>query len=106
LPFDAPNQFKMMEAHTKGLLDYAKLPPEERAVLKRATARDPAKRFPSATEFIRTLRDESEVGRQSMAGAVRDLILSKQTNVVDRLKPGFELVPGHKLGGLLHEGVN
>ena len=47
---------KLFEAHTRGLLDLSKLEAREQAVLRRATALDPAKRFPTCTAFLQELR--------------------------------------------------
>lgn len=57
LPFgDVESLSQVLEAHTKGGLDFAGLSAEERAVVARGAHRTPTARFPSTLAFARALR--------------------------------------------------
>jgi serine/threonine protein kinase len=56
LPFaDGLGPVQMMQAHATGTLDFAAVSRAERAVLKRACAVEPDRRFPSCGEFVAAL---------------------------------------------------
>jgi len=58
LPFeDATSYLSIVNAHLDGNLDLSRLPPEEQGVIRRATARDPSKRFESATAMVQALKE-------------------------------------------------
>jgi serine/threonine protein kinase len=57
IPFaQASSHFQIWQAHLDGALDITLLPPAEREVIQRATARDPAQRFGSSSEMVAALR--------------------------------------------------
>ncbi|HEY1380234.1 MAG TPA: protein kinase [Gemmataceae bacterium] len=57
LPFaDGLGPMQIMQAHANGTLDFAAVPTAERAVLKRACAVEPDRRFPSCGEFVAALQ--------------------------------------------------
>ncbi|HEV3004863.1 MAG TPA: bifunctional serine/threonine-protein kinase/formylglycine-generating enzyme family protein, partial [Pirellulales bacterium] len=61
LPFrEGCDGFEILEAHKSGTLNLSRLEQAERAVIARATARDPAARFPSAGAMVRALREAVE----------------------------------------------
>jgi serine/threonine protein kinase len=86
LPFDAKVPTAAMLAHLYGNLDFAKVSEEEQAVLKRATALDPDKRYANCVELIRELRKAQEQAarpRKSMADLLVEI--------------GMEIVPGYRI---------
>jgi serine/threonine protein kinase len=57
LPFSETNDpYQVAQWHREGNLDLSSLRPGEREVIKRATALDPTKRWPSCLEMVRALR--------------------------------------------------
>jgi serine/threonine protein kinase len=56
LPFHGKNPRQLMLAHCTAEPDLTPLPEEDRPVVARALAKDPARRFPSCTAFIRALQ--------------------------------------------------
>ena len=57
LPYRDETIAAALEAKQNETLDFSACLPAERKVLGRATSRDPAKRFPSAMELVRALRE-------------------------------------------------
>jgi serine/threonine protein kinase len=57
LPFRASAPTQIFIIHVEGKLELNPLPEAERAVIARATAVDPTKRFPSCKEMVRALED-------------------------------------------------
>ena len=88
LPFQARTQLAIMSEIVKGELDLSMLPPPEREVIKRATALNPADRFPSSAEMVRGLR-------ATISGSPSTP--SKQKLPAGPRRPGHEIVPGYKL---------
>ncbi len=56
LPIADESCMAVLDAHLKGRLDLSQLPPAEREVIRRATALDPEKRYPTACEMVAALR--------------------------------------------------
>lgn len=56
LPFDARLPAAVLGAHLQGRLDFVKVSPEERKVLKKATSLDPESRFPTTMDMVLELR--------------------------------------------------
>ncbi len=56
LPYTELNPVAIMRAKIDGVLDLAKLPEAERRILQRALSVDPARRFQSCGDFVRTLK--------------------------------------------------
>lgn len=58
LPFDEPDAMAIARRHLEGRLDLdrAGLPPDELAVIRKATAMDPHDRYASCSEMVRALR--------------------------------------------------
>jgi serine/threonine protein kinase len=56
LPFDARLPAAVLGAHLQGRLDFSKVSATEAKVLKKATARDPEKRFPTSMDLVLELR--------------------------------------------------
>ncbi len=57
LPFQEPNPYKVIELHRHGRLDLARLSPDERKIIRRATDLKPEKRWPSCLEMVSRLRE-------------------------------------------------
>jgi serine/threonine protein kinase len=55
LPFTAKNRMDAMAVHVTSNLDLSKLTAPEQAIIRRATALEPDKRYPSATEMVQAL---------------------------------------------------
>lgn len=60
LPYETETWLEVISAVQKGQLHLANLPPAERTVMKRATARNPAERFSSAVEMVKALKQAME----------------------------------------------
>jgi serine/threonine protein kinase len=71
LPFDVRGLHPIF-SKTRGNLDLSRLPPEEQGVLKRATALDPAQRFPSCTEMVKALWAVRQMGHSGSVVDTRD----------------------------------
>jgi serine/threonine protein kinase len=56
LPFDAKLPAAVLGAHLQGRLDFSRVTPQEKKVLQKATAMDPAARFPMTTDMVLELR--------------------------------------------------
>lgn len=56
LPFDHESYAAVLDAHLRGKLDWSRLSPAEREIIAKATALEPANRFGSSLEMVRTLR--------------------------------------------------
>lgn len=98
VPVDVTSPAKAIWAHVQGNLDLSKLPPEEAAVIKRATSVKPEERFESCMELARALRQ---------AGQGAPPVSLKQSRIIkldQLLVPGTEVVPGYKLVRLLGKG--
>jgi serine/threonine protein kinase len=52
---DGSGPIQIMQVHTTGTLDFAGVPSAEQAVLKRACAVDPDRRYPSCGDFVAAL---------------------------------------------------
>ena len=63
LPYDQETSSAVMKAVIDGALNFSKLPEAEQAVVRRATAKDPKDRFPSAVEMVAALREAATGGR-------------------------------------------
>jgi serine/threonine protein kinase len=96
LPLNATGP-AMLYAHLEGKLDLTRVTPAEETVLRRATDKDPSKRFPSCVEMVKALRRAVE-GVSSYPG-----ISARSTGPL-LLKAGEEIVPGYKLIRLLGKG--
>ncbi len=106
LPFEAKNAYELLAIHSQGQLDLSRLPIGEQRVIKRATALDPEKRWPTTTDMVRELRrclegggGEGVTGRGvsrsvSKAGVHPDTLLTADSDI------GF----GYKLKRLLGRG--
>src|SRR5262249_4460237 len=101
LPFDSHGPASIIQAHLMGQLNLSRLSPEEQQVIRRATALDPAKRYPTTLDMVRALRRALEGGATSH-GQVS--VPTKPFSLAERMQPGKELVPGYKLIRLLGEG--
>jgi tetratricopeptide (TPR) repeat protein len=55
LPFDTNSFAQVSNAVLRGEMNLSRLPPAQQAVLRRATALDPAKRFPTAGDMVAAL---------------------------------------------------
>ncbi len=62
LPYDNEAPAAVMDAKINETLNYDDVSPAQQAVLRRATARDPAARFATAAEMIDALRDAAGAG--------------------------------------------
>ena len=62
LPYNDETLAAVMDAKQKGTLDFSRLTAAEQAVLRRATLRDPAERFPSAVAMVKALREAFAAG--------------------------------------------
>jgi len=60
LPYDETTPAAAMRTILAGKLDFSQLPAAEQAVLRRATARDPAGRYPSASAMVKALREAAD----------------------------------------------
>jgi WD40 repeat protein/serine/threonine protein kinase len=77
LPYAEPlSLVSMMEAHRKGELDFSKLPPREREVIKRATALKAKDRYPSVGEMVRALRRAVERDSQPEKPVVKRVLIA------------------------------
>jgi tetratricopeptide (TPR) repeat protein len=56
LPYSQNTMFAIMQASLDGKLDLSQVTPAEEEVLRRATSRDPSKRFPSCVAMVKALR--------------------------------------------------
>src|SRR5262249_50785014 len=92
LPFTAKNRMDAMAVHVTGNLDLSKLTLPEQAIIRRATALEPDKRYPSATEMVQALRQ------------VLDVKPKIRPRVDALLQAGSAIVPGYKLESLLGKG--
>ena len=121
LPFD---EKRAMLAHITGNLDLSELPEDERAVIKKATSMQPAKRYGSCKEMVEDLLVGSGVSFSfGPSGVIPQNALNRRTDshpniafsppppppapvrLTDRLQGGIELVPDHKLVKLLGQGA-
>ena len=59
LPFQGKNARQLLLQHTQAEPDLQALPQEDRAIVARALAKDPAQRFPSCLDFLRALQAEN-----------------------------------------------
>jgi serine/threonine protein kinase len=100
LPFSTNSLYEVMFAHLQGKLDFSKLSEGERPVLKRATALNPDERFPTTLEMVRSLRRAIEGTKSSKPPATT----SGPFRMNELLRPGIEIVPGHKLVHLIGRG--
>lgn len=91
LPFSKADQGTVIRETLDGRLDFGRVSSAERDVLERATARNPAKRFPSCVEFARELR------------RVVELLSSRAVGLA--VESGHEIVPGYKLLRVLGRGA-
>lgn len=91
LPFSKPDNGTIVKEIIAGHLDFSRVTPSERAVLERASARQPDQRFPSCLEMARELRRAVEGVGERPVGL--------------RIEPGSESIPGHKLVRLLGKGA-
>ncbi len=57
LPFSGETLAAIIDAKRHGGLGFSRLPKAEQAVLRRATSDDPDKRYPSAMDMVKALRD-------------------------------------------------
>ena len=57
LPYDDKTPAAAMKTILAGKLDFSRLPAAEQEVLRRATSRDPAGRYPSALAMVKALRE-------------------------------------------------
>src|SRR6266545_3354354 len=55
-PFSGANLHEIMQQHMEGVPDLTSLPERERAVVARALAKDPEKRYPCCRAFVEALR--------------------------------------------------
>jgi serine/threonine protein kinase/tetratricopeptide (TPR) repeat protein len=62
LPYVEETVAAVLEAKRQETLDFSACPKAEQEVLRRATARDPLKRFPSSLEMVRALRRAAAAG--------------------------------------------
>jgi serine/threonine protein kinase len=90
LPFENLTPAGMMYAHVQGKLDLSQLTPEEQTVIRRGTAVDPTKRYPTTVEMVKDLRRAFE----GMASKTTGPRLSKTS---EELSESMEIVPGYKL---------
>jgi serine/threonine protein kinase/tetratricopeptide (TPR) repeat protein len=60
LPFDRPNLFELMLAHTTGKPNLEGLPPPEQAVLRKALSKEPAQRYQSCRALVLALEQAVE----------------------------------------------
>ncbi len=73
LPYPSEQFAAVTEAILSGSLDLSLLPPAERAVIARATALDPAERYPTASALVAALREAVRV-RQPRRSFVATLV--------------------------------
>src|SRR5207253_9332347 len=66
LPFKGQNARQLLVQHTCEEPDLSALPPGDRPVVARALAKDPARRYPTCTDFIHALT-EGDSGGGSLA---------------------------------------
>lgn len=71
LPFGSETLPGVTRAIVKGQLDLSRLTPAEQSVIRRATAFDPDKRYPSAVEMVKDLRAAIEEKKFAAAPASR-----------------------------------
>jgi serine/threonine protein kinase len=90
LPFDSESPAGMMFAHTQGTLNLSKLPPREQAVIKRATSKDPPKRYGTTVEMMAELR-RALIDRPPSSPTLSEPIGDNS------LRKGLEIVPGYRL---------
>lgn len=62
LPYRDETLATVMDAKREGKLDFSKLSPAERAVLRRATSQNPRDRYPSALEMFKATRRATALG--------------------------------------------
>jgi serine/threonine protein kinase len=92
LPFEGKSTYDVMFAHLQGKLTFARVTEGEQAVLKRATSKEPADRFPSCLEMVRALRRAVEGKASSGAGKQS----SHSFLLIEKLEPGDVLVHGYR----------
>jgi serine/threonine protein kinase len=69
LPFDGKNSRQLLVQHSQAEPDLTALPEADRAVVARALAKEPARRFPSCSDFIHALAaGQTEVVRTTVVG--------------------------------------
>ena len=76
LPFDTDRMMSVINAHLRGQLNLSRLSGPERAVIKRATALDPAKRFPSCRHMVAALRDAYQTSQRKGSSPRRRLLVA------------------------------
>ena len=130
LPFEESMAF---HAHITGQLDFGLVSPIEQEILRKATQVRPDQRYPHTIEMVRALREAITPTRPptssstpalapsapvppsgSSSGVYRSAehtavvatptIVTKPTVLDDLIRPGVELVPGHRLDQLLGRG--
>jgi serine/threonine protein kinase len=69
LPFTGQNARQLLVQHTCEEPDLSSLPAADRAVATRALAKDPARRFPTCSDFVRALFEGDRAGAFSDGGA-------------------------------------
>jgi serine/threonine protein kinase len=97
LPFSASSLYEVMFAHLENRLDFSKLSEPEGPVLRKATSKNPEERYLSTLDFVRALRRAIEGGMPSQS----------QVSITTKgreLRPGVEIVPGHKLVSFIGRG--
>src|SRR5262249_23766210 len=87
LPLPTSGPAAVIQAHMTGKLELSQLTSEEQKVIRRATAVDPARRYPTALEMVRSLQRVLEGGTTSRSLSAAPFVLS------ERMQPGQELVP-------------
>lgn len=70
LPYEVETVGAVTHAILQGKFDFSGATPAERAVLRRATATEPRKRYPSARAFAQALRDASAATAEAPPGRI------------------------------------
>jgi serine/threonine protein kinase len=93
LPFSKADDSIVRREKGENLLDFSRVTAKEQAALHKATAVDPAQRYPNCVALTTALRQALETAQDS----VRPGLV---------LEPGKEIVPGHKLVRCLGRGAS
>lgn len=103
LPFDDESAIGVMNAHMNGTLNLARLPEDERDVIRRATAVNPDERYDSALKMVRALRRAFE-STADQGGTPASTAPATPVAPSLRVSTTEEIVPGYRLQRLIHRG--
>jgi serine/threonine protein kinase len=102
LPFNGANARQLAMQHTNELPNLAPLPAEEREVLARALAKDPADRFPNCTAFVQSLealgKPASESGPvlEGTSDSLTEKRADRDTKMMARCPIGSKFLPDYR----------